>query len=298
MADKATYSALQKRLVSIPPFSVVTVDYIDTQPNYFRVQNNGEGSLYCSTAHIPTRTQYDFIVKSAGMKMFAEPFYRAKLYIYNPTGTEINAVVLSFRAEFDPLALALSDLEISMPDEVESTSVITGFQASLPTGSNLIGKVEVENQKDYQSTLDVIKGNQRDYSSALANILAAVGNIGTPEFTGNVEVATSWESEDVSTLLGRMYNLEAVHGYKMQSVNETATVAGYTVTPSAKIKKIIAASNDGESDMTMTVTNEAGNTCDIILKAGEVLNDVYGSFTKVIFTGDNVPFRFIISTIS
>lgn len=116
-------------------------------------------------------------------------------------------------------------------------------------------------------------------------------------FNGDIS-ASIWTTEDVSTVLGRMYNLEAVNGYKLQSVNETATEDGYTVTPSAKIKKIITLSNDGDTDLTATITNEAGNTCDVVLKAGEVLNDVYGSFTKAIFYGENVPFRFIISTIS
>lgn len=145
MADKKSYSGYTTLHVTVPAFSVMSIDYKDTKPNYFRVSNNGAGMLYASTTKNPTATQYDFAIRPAAMQMFAEPFFRDRLYLYNPTGSDINAVVLTFAAEFEPLTLALSGIEILMPDEITSTSAISSFSCSLPAGVNKIGKVDVEN---------------------------------------------------------------------------------------------------------------------------------------------------------
>lgn len=288
MVDKATYSALKKTLVAVPAFSVVTVDYLDTQPNYFRVQNNGEAAIYCGTSHIPNQSKFDFMVKAAGVKMFAEPFYRAKLYIYNPSGTEVNITVLSFRAEFDPLTLALSDIEVDMSGvQIESNNVIGGFECSLPSGSNSIGKVEVENIKDYQSTLDVIKGNQKDYSVTLASILTAIGNISGGSGGGS----SAWGASQIENLLSVIQKKD----YILSAAEYTAPAAGFAVPFDGKeAVKLNTLSNDGESDLTITFeqANVTGQQT-FTLKAGEVLNDVEGPITAMTLTGDDVPFRLL-----
>lgn len=292
MADKATYSALQKKLVEIPAFNVATVDYLDTQPNYFRVQNNGDGTVYCATSHIPTRTHYDFIVNGASIKMFAEPFYRSKLYIFNPTGNPINVTVLSFRADFDPLALALSDLEIDLSSkELEATSTISGFETSLPEGYNHIGKVEVENQKDYQSTLDVIKGNQKDYTNVLASILTAIGNI-----SGGSDSSSVWTVDYINTLLNNINNDDR----QLKCVSGTAGTASYTDHSfDSPIKKIHTVSNDGENNIMVKFTNSQGSET-FTLKAGEVLNDIDCnlSMISVVAIDSSSPYRIACSVFS
>lgn len=331
MADRKTLTGFTKRYETIPAFSVITLDYLDTSPNYFRVYNAGEADIYGGTSHIPTVNQHDFKIPALGAKMYTEPVYRNKLYLFNPSGNEISVVVLSFATDFDPLALIMSEMDFS-DIELKSMASITGFESPLPAGNNKIGGVEVvgslpegvnhignvtiskplpagtnligsvglqdsvtnliqdikDGQRDYQSTLDVIKGNQKDYTSSLADILTKLGD----------GIKTAWEADDVTSILGRLYNLEAVNGYKLHSFNDTATAGGKIINPGSKIKKIITMSNDGESDITVTISNEAGTTCDIVLRAGETLNDVHGSFLSAVFVGENIPFRFIVSTIS
>ena len=46
MADKKTYTGLSKNYATVPAFSITTIDYLDTKPNYFRVQNNGTTETY------------------------------------------------------------------------------------------------------------------------------------------------------------------------------------------------------------------------------------------------------------
>ena len=143
MADKKTYTGLSKNYATVPAFSITTIDYLDTKPNYFRVQNRGTTELYCSTNNMPTTKHYDFAVAGKKMKMFAEPYNRTRLYIFNPSGSDVEVAVLSFQAEFEPLTLALSEIEVEMPKEFETSMAITSFNAPLPTGNNKIGKVEV-----------------------------------------------------------------------------------------------------------------------------------------------------------
>ena len=145
MADKKTYTGLSKNYATVPAFSITTIDYLDTKPNYFRVQNRGTTEIYCSTNNMPTTKHYDFAVAGKKMKMFAEPYNRTRLYIFNPSGSDVEIAVLSFQAEFEPLTLALSEIEVEMPKEFETSMAITSFNAPLPTGNNKIGKVEVTN---------------------------------------------------------------------------------------------------------------------------------------------------------
>lgn len=157
MADRKTATALTRNPVVVEPFSVATVDYLDSKPNYFRVQNNGGATVYCSTSGFPTTHNYDFMVKPGSMMSFADPHNRTKFYIFNPSGEAVNCIVVSFAAEFDPLVLALGQIEIEVPDTIESTTVISSFSAPLPPGNNKIGSVVVTNMNDYSTVLDELK---------------------------------------------------------------------------------------------------------------------------------------------
>ena len=276
-AKTVNYSALSKKTVEVPAYSVYTVEYMDTLPNYFNVQNMGATPIYCGTSSIPTRSKYDFVSPAEGTKMYAEPYNRSRLYLFNPSGTPIACAILSFRAPFDPLALALSSIALTIDtSDLTVSNIITGFNASLPTGSNNIGKVEVSNQKDYSSTL--------------ASILS--------EISGN---SPAWTADDVSSLLEfTFYSAQEVLGrYKMHTYTQegTATTTGTTITPQSGdfFSKINFISNDGTSDLSFIYTDNNA-TRSITIKAGEVLNDLECSFTQIKFTGDNVPFRCLYTT--
>ena len=285
--DKTTYSALQKKQVTIPAYSVTTIDYIDTQPNYFRVQNNGEAKLYCSTAHIPTEQRYDFAVPAAGMKMFGEPFDRAKLYIYNPSGNSVNATILSFKAGFDPLVLAMSDIEIDLSGStIEADNVIKSFETSLPAGSNIIGKVGLSEpipagnnvigtvvlESVISDALTALKNGQKNYSSVLADILEAIGNVSVGgEGGGNlvfhsIEGTATGSAEDIIDMVG--------------GVN---------------VKKVHYISNDGESSITVSMKSASGSLVAMTVKAGEVINDISGNFDMLMLTGNDVAYRLAVS---
>ena len=162
--DKKTLTGLTKQRHVIGAYSTLKIDYNDTQPNYYRVQNAGKTPIYCGTSHMPTSNNYDFMCNAESMKMYAEPFKRSSLYIYNPSGNEVAVVVLSFSAEFDPLTLALSEISLDLPTaDLGISSVISSFETPLPAGSNKIGKVDLDSMPE-------------SYVALINSILTAINN--------------------------------------------------------------------------------------------------------------------------
>lgn len=295
MSNKAAYSALQKKQLTIPAYSVATIDYIDTQPNYFRVQNNGEAALYCATANIPTEKNYDFKVSPEGMKMFAEPFDRSKLYIYNPSGNPVNVTVLSFKAVFDPLTLALSDIEIDISGSGSGSggvdTVIAGFDVALPAGGNVIGKVDINSFPalptggNHIGSVDV--NNLHDYAAQLTNILSGINNVITA--VDNIEISGGGSTTIVEENLA------------FQSIEGTATNAGnnfYQMAGSKLIKKIHYISNDGEANFTISLKSVDGTLVSMTVKPGEVVNDINGKFDMFMISGNSVPYRVAFSVLA
>lgn len=156
MSELMAMSNFSRQVVTIPAYEIATVDFMGVLPNYFRVQNNGENTIFCSPNNIPTSRRYDFTVSGGGLAMYAEPTAKSKLHLYNPNGTPVSCTIITFKGEFNPLVLALSNIEVTMPESVESMSVISGFNSPLPAGSNMIGKVQIQGQNDYTELLTQI----------------------------------------------------------------------------------------------------------------------------------------------
>lgn len=163
------YSFLRRNTLTLPARSVMSFDFTTNQPNYFRLQNRGGARVYCSTGSMPTSNNYDFFVDGEKVRLFAQPTASNRLYVFNPSGDEIEVVCVSFFADFDPLTYALSDIEVTVPSTIESTSIISGFNAALPAGSNKIGSVDVENLINYTNILNSILTACNNIVSKLTN---------------------------------------------------------------------------------------------------------------------------------
>ena len=146
MADMKTMYGMIKQNIVIPAYSLKSVFFDTVNPKYFRVHNQGNGTLYCGTSHQPTDRQYDFAVGGLKMQMYAEPTERSVLFLYNPTGSDIPATVLTFQAKFDPLALILANMSLDFSGTtVETNGAIDSFKTSLPEGFNHLGGVNIDN---------------------------------------------------------------------------------------------------------------------------------------------------------
>lgn len=265
MSEKMTMTNFNRQLVTIPPYEVATVDFMGVLPNYFRVQNSGSASVFCSPNNMPTRTRYDFSVSGGGLSMYAEPTTKSKLHIYNPNGSDVTCTVITFAAEFDPLILALSNIEVDMPNSIETSNVIGGFSTSLPQGSNVIGQVGITNfPADYAKA-----ANQKDYSELLTNLF-------------NVVSADPNYSDVLQQILAAVKAGGGSGGGGSVSISPVVTTAfgggsadiTLTAPEGKKICELDFFSNDSEGDMVLTHEDYEGNTSSLTVKAGEVLHDI------------------------
>lgn len=276
------YSGLTKLKVACAPYGVTTVDFFDVKPNYYQVSNFGGGKIYCSTSSTPTDKDYEFSVKADGVKMFAEPFRRSCIYIYNPTGETINAGIICFYAEFDPLALAFANLEIDFTNmNLETTTSIDSFKAALPAGENKIGKVDVAainaalpagNNKI--GKVDV--ANAKDYTTPIANIKNSLDSLlsaNDPETTNNLQ--------------SLMVKMQKISRKFLLSKSGTATSAGttYSAPSNAEICDISFFSNDGDSNLTLTFTESDNTVNTLVVKKGEVINNTPCALASIKISG-------------
>lgn len=291
MASNLKYSGLRKMSLEIPPYSMGTFDYMTNPPNYFRLQNRGSSTVYCSTGNIPTEKVYDFVVGGTKTKMYAQPNYSNKLFVFNPSGSPVEVVCVSFSAEFDPLTLAFSEIEISMPETVVQSFAIDGFNVSLPNGSNNIGKV------GFSESLPA--GNKTiggvEVVGIPASLTTLLNGIRDTQVTNTAlmakldEVISALESGSSSGAVGET---DMKVGFANQTASsESVTGFSYDAETLCEINFI---TNDGDKDVSMVVTaNEGTNT--IIIKAGETINDFKCYAKSISFgpasSGEAVSFR-------
>lgn len=310
MADKKTYTGLSKNYATVPAFSITTIDYLDTKPNYFRVQNRGTTELYCSTNNMPTTKHYDFAVPGKKMKMFAEPYNRTRLYIFNPSGTDVEVAVLSFQAEFDPLTLALSEIEVEVPSNFETSTAITSFNASLPTGNNKIGKVEVTNGPSnvdvnlIKQTTDVIA---TQFDKLLSKTPGADAiNLATIA-AGFDLLLTNTSQDNMTNLHSFMPLLELItlantfnNGARaIEKTNQNAEFVLYDDTAHPTLFTIHMLTNDGAGNLALQFLNtDSSSSADmqtLTLKPGESITDLKIMVKAVQITGTNYSFRGLFS---
>ena len=283
MTDKKTYTGLSKNYATVPAFSITTIDYLDTKPNYFRVQNRGTTELYCSTNNMPTTKHYDFAVAGNKMKMFAEPYNRTRLYIFNPSGSDVEVAVLSFQAEFDPLALALSEIEIEVPSNFETSSVINSFNTSLPTGNNKIGKVEV---------VDGVSGAVVEHIQRSAQYIAQVLN-------WLIDTTSSSEYVNLANIMAKLEDISfanslptTLHVTEKKNINQDIIIFSSNV---SKLITIHMIKNDGDNDLMLELGDSESSTSDtyqhFALKAGESINNFKFVGKHLSVKGTNYSFR-------
>ena len=282
MADKKTYTGLSKNYATVPAFSITTIEYMDTKPNYFRVQNRGTTELYCSTNNMPTTKHYDFAVAGKKMKMFAEPYNRTRLYIFNPSGSDVEIAVLSFQAEFDPLTLALSEIEVEIPSNFEVTTAITSFNTSLPTGNNKIGKVEVTNGPASADITSIKKGVEESL-------------LKFDTLMGAARVAGQTNLYDILLALETISFFDFVPSIKtFEEKNKNTTTK--IVEGNSSHYFVHMLTNDGAGDLTVHFkADKDSSESTITLKPGESITDFkcYGPLLSV--SGSNYSFRAIVT---
>ena len=308
MADKKTYTGLSKNYATVPAFSITTIDYLDTKPNYFRVQNRGTTEIYCSTNNMPTTKHYDFAVAGKKMKMFAEPYNRTRLYIFNPSGSDVEVAVLSFQAEFEPLTLALSEIEVEMPKDFESSMAITSFNAPLPTGNNKIGKVEVTNGPTaadvtvLKENTQVTAENTESAKTLSQTIVNLLGELLSPTVvngkTNLLSIMQGFESltQILEEGLSPIYYQSHTLSFDKKNQNEEIILMGMKTASVSNPITIKMLTNDGEGDFLLKMKADSDTSeTSLALKPGESIRDLRLYANYVAVSGTNYSFRALLT---
>lgn len=177
------HQSYNRQKITIPGQSLYTVDFGEMQPNFYRLNNMDDVTLYCSTNNIPSQKFYDFKANPFSVANYAEPKISSKLYIYNPVNKDVDAIIFYWSDEFDPTFMAVGEISLNNEGVVETDGIVKGFTTSLPSGNNTIGKVEITNTS--KEPVPVIG------SMNLTNSLPMGSNvIGKVGIDGNVNLAT------------------------------------------------------------------------------------------------------------
>ena len=126
---------------------VLTVDFLDSTPNQFALQNSNAAKLHVSISKTPTIHNYEFVVDNNEFGVFGRPTPTRKLYIYNTSSTDANIKLFSINKPFD--LNIVKQFKASMGDlKVATDGIVKGFQSgvSLPSGTNNIGSVSIDDE--------------------------------------------------------------------------------------------------------------------------------------------------------
>ena len=157
--------------ISIEGGEVKEISLDNSKPNMFVLQNANPVDINISLSHIPTLYNYEFQVKANTTDTFGRPSSTTKVYLFNTGSVTANVKLFSVNDTFDMNILKNTNVNIDGASvTVEDNGIIKGFQAgvSLPSGSNTIGKVGLENS--VSNTLNTINTNLSAQKTATANI--------------------------------------------------------------------------------------------------------------------------------
>lgn len=263
------HSFYQRAVYTVNAKSWTTVN-LPSPANYFHLVNMGAGTLYFSASRIPTDDSYDMKIPAGGGRMHVEPSNRTQVYVYNGSAQAVNFALVYFAAEFDPLVLALTSLESTGGGSSSGgggatwDGIINGFDTALPSGNNTLGNVIL------------VENNQ------LAQIITALKGA-TPAGTNKIGSVDIANSEQLAGILTALTTPE--HGL-ISAGNSSSTGTTINATSGRKITCVTFLSNDGESDLTITIGG-----ANFTLKSGEVLSDFKVYLDSIVISGNAVPYR-------
>lgn len=136
-------STWREQTVKIKP-GLNTVDFIDTRPNMFIIQNPTAYQLKVGIGRTPSEKSYEFLIAKNCNMPIGRPLPTSALYIWHDGNTEHDITVYSIDAPFD--INILQNAILNMECVVETDGLIKGFApgVSLPGGINNIGRITIE----------------------------------------------------------------------------------------------------------------------------------------------------------
>lgn len=136
-------NAWEKKTVTISPHAVETINYKDSTPNIFVVQNSNDAVLKISIDSIPRSDSYEFKVETNTTESIGRPTTTRYLYILNDSSINAKITVFSMKGNFDPAILKnfniiLNDLKVTVASEIGGVAA----GVTLPTQDRYTGQID------------------------------------------------------------------------------------------------------------------------------------------------------------
>ena len=120
-------SSWRKHDITIEPNEVHTLNFRDTTPNIFVLNNPNLATLKIGISAIPRDDSYEFKVEYNTTETIGRPIGTNNLYILNDSSIPVKIVVFSIEKEFDPSIL--KNMNVSLEGyTLESNSEISGIK--------------------------------------------------------------------------------------------------------------------------------------------------------------------------
>lgn len=274
--QQATYR--EQRFTVAPKTEYVMSFYSGDMPNMFYVRNESKYTAYVSLTKMPTPTNFEFKISGHSSDVVGRPSTTSRLYIYNDSDEDINIYVISVNDIFnlDYLKNLKIYLDSDVADQIKFDGIIKGFEgASLPPGTNNIGKVDVNNWSDVQSIgndLNTLLSDNIDIKSKLDILIADVKHVKHDMLFGVLK------SDAQSIIAGNTANIPTIPAGSHVSFIKSFTWSG-TNTDSLQVE----------------ITDQDSHTEVITLAYGDILTNIetYGK-TIVVQSNGNLDFNFAI----
>lgn len=267
-------SSWRQHNITIHAKEVFTLNFRDTKPNIFVVNNPNMSTLKIGLSAIPREDSYEFKVEYNTTETLGRPIGSNNLYILNDSAVDIKIVVFSIEKEFDPTIL--KNMNVSLDGyTIEANAEIRGIKEGI--------KLPISLDTDSLSSLSGTKSGiswliSKEILSSYTN-LASLKKV-LEEISDKVEPVDNWVNSNLVSF-------------------EETDVTEKVFFTNAKRFKINNLINDGTTDIKMIITKD-NNTYDYKVKAGETLKDFTienstncGLSVTAYNTGETITYRIL-----
>ena len=123
------------------------VDFLDTKPNMFLIQNPNPNKIRLGISRLPTAQNFEYSIGKNDTITAGQPLPVSQIYFFLDANIEIEIKVWSIYQPFDLGSVNTPTITLDNAT-IETDGIIKGFapNVSIPHGDNKIGSVEIENE--------------------------------------------------------------------------------------------------------------------------------------------------------
>lgn len=267
--DRKTNSTWREQTLTIPSKTVFDVVFPDTKPNHYHINNLSAAPIYLGTTTLASPKTYDIVVNGNGDNMHARDLGVTRITLYNDSPDKARIVLTTFEDKFNPAVLAGRGGSVTVTGGGGGAGgVITGFNASLPSGDNNIGRVKVTEMPAIDFVLGTLPAGTNNIGkvevSKLPPLASVGGKIGDVGIQGGVTI-TSMPAVELEVSKDLNVKEKSYNDFFYQEPNVEQTEVVFTT----DLSRIIFISNDGQNPLKVTLNNRT-----ITLLQNEVIEEL------------------------